>query len=93
MGFSNGNLGGAKANGWNWLPFPSGNTLQALDEHPREGTSILDHIELRAPPALAKVIVALADAIRDPKVIGMDDVRVVIDLNATVVIIIVGTKK
>ena len=44
-----------KANGWNWLSFPSGNTLQAQDERPREGTSILDHIELRAPPALAKV--------------------------------------
>ena len=78
--------------GWNWQPFP-GSGLQAIDGRPREGMTIADHIEVQTPPDLEAAGKALADAIRDPGIIGMDDVRLVVDVRITTMTIIVGSKK
>jgi hypothetical protein len=89
-----------KENGWNWKPFPALG-IQALDGRPSEGTTIVDHIEIQgSSPPFAKATNALANAIRDPNVIGMDDVRVVIGKQEpddpemrNVVNVIVGSKR
>jgi hypothetical protein len=93
--------GTLKELGWDWQPFPGGG-LQAIDGRPREGTTIADHIEIQAPPDLEQVGKALADAITDPGIIGMDtdpgiigmdDVRLVVDARITVMTVIVGSKR
>jgi hypothetical protein len=81
-----------KENGWNWQPFP-GNGLQALDGRPNQGMTIADHIEVQAPPELRAVAMALADALRDHDVIGMEDVRLAVDDRIKAMTIIVGSKK
>jgi hypothetical protein len=79
-------------NGLDWQPFPGGG-LQALDGRPRVGTSILNHIQIDAPKNLEQLAKGLASAIRDPRRIGMDDVRVVISDSPITMTILVGTKR
>jgi hypothetical protein len=67
--------------------------LQPLDGRPKEGMTIADHIEIQASPELRDVATALAGAIRDPGIIGMDDVRLVVDGRIPTMTIIVGSKR
>jgi hypothetical protein len=65
-----------KADGWDWKPFPPPAIgLQALDGRPAQGMTIADHIEIQGAPEMKAVADALADALRDQTVIGMEDVR------------------
>ena len=82
-----------RTNGWEWLPFPGIFALQPLDGRPSSGTTIADHIEIQASPELGQIAKALGDAIRDPGVIGMEDVRVVIQQNIEIINVIVGSKR
>jgi hypothetical protein len=54
--------------------------------------SILDHIQINAPADSMSVARALADAIRDPSIIGMDDVRVE-NVDRPPMAIMVGSKR
>jgi len=84
--------GELKKAGWDWQPFPTPG-LQPIDGRPREGMTIADHIEIQALPGFKDVAAAMADAIRDPDVIGMADVRVVIiDTAPAAIVVIVGSK-
>jgi hypothetical protein len=79
-----------RSNGWDWKPFPGG--MQPIDGSPSEGMTIADHVIVLAPPELRNAAKALVDALADPAVIGMDDVRLNI-VEKTVMTIIVGSKK
>ena len=61
-----------RTGGWKWLPVPDG--LQPIDGNPSEGKTIADHVVVAAPPRLEREAKALAAALTDPTVIGMDDV-------------------
>jgi hypothetical protein len=84
-----------KADGWTWEPcaIASRPSLQAVTGAPAECTTLVDHIEVDAPPDLLPVADALADAIREPDVYGMD--RVWPDPNAKTgaITIMVGSKR
>ncbi|HML06775.1 MAG TPA: hypothetical protein VK430_01440 [Xanthobacteraceae bacterium] len=85
-----------KADGWKWLPCAGGGTgvIKPLDDRPASCTSILDHIEIQTSPDLEKLGPALAEAIREPSIIGMDKVEVIINPNMRQrLVIVVGTKR
>ena len=86
-----------KANGWNWEPCISANG-QALsprtpDARPSSCMSILNTIEIDAPPALEGVANALKGALIEPGVIGMDRVVVLKVPGITAMEIMVGSKR
>jgi hypothetical protein len=84
--------------GWVWRPctnvingsFP----MQPLDGRPASCSTIASGIEIHASPDFEKLAGELADAIREPSVIGMDNVQVILNprLNNRL-IIIVGSKR
>jgi len=86
-----------KAYGWNWASCvdPNGRGLKPLDPDPRPSscTSILDHIQINAPSGLEAAANALAASIREPAIIGMDDVRVEINDKVPTIVIMVGSKR
>jgi len=81
-----------KENGWDWQPFGGGG-LSPLDGRPAAGATIADHMEIQASPENEAVAHSLAAAIRDPAVIGMADVRVVVDQRIKITTVIAGTKR
>lgn len=81
-----------KSDGWNWIPCPGG-TLQPLDPRPASCASILVGVQINAPSDRMDVAHALADAIEDPHVVGMDNVRPVADPNAKIIVIMAGSKR
>lgn len=76
--------------GWNWLPWRGG--LQPLDGRPAESETIADDIEIHVHPGNETVGHALADAIREPGVFGMEDVRVVPADEVGALVLVVGSK-
>jgi hypothetical protein len=83
-----------RAAGWNWEAYDgSGSGMQAIDGSPSEGLTVADHIEIQAPPALGEVAGALAEAIKDPDVMGMERVVLTVDKRVPRMIVIVGSKK
>jgi hypothetical protein len=84
------------AGGWTWRPCAEGGLgrVQPLGDRPASCMTILDHIEIQAPPDLDRLAFALADAIKEPSIIGMDDVRLVSNpkLNNRL-IVMVGSKR
>jgi hypothetical protein len=81
-----------KADGWIWLPCPGG--IDPLDDgRPSSCTSILDHVQINPPVGMDGLANALADAIRDPDTIGMDNVRVDTQHRPITMTIMVGTKR
>jgi hypothetical protein len=77
-----------KMGGWKWLPIPGG--LQPIDGSPSEGQTIADHVDVAAPPKFEREAKALAGALTDPAVLGMDDVRLTIGDDVSTVTVIVG---
>jgi len=86
-----------KSDGWIWVPCvdKDGRGLKPLDPDPLPSscTSILDHLQINAPPSLGVIAKALGDAIKEPGIIGMDDVRVEVTNKVTIMQIMVGTKR
>jgi hypothetical protein len=85
-----------QALGWTWKPCAGGGLgpMQPLDTRPASCLSILDHIEIDVTPESEMFGKALADAIREPSIIGIDDVRVAVRPAANKTIIVyVGTKR
>jgi hypothetical protein len=84
-----------KSDGWTWAPCvdANGKGLKPLDPRPSSCETILVGVQINAPDNLKDAAEALADAIREPSVIGMDDVRVVSDPNATTMMIMAGSKR
>ena len=80
-----------RTGGWNWISVPDG--LRPIDGNPSEGKTIADHVVVAAPPRLEREAKALATALTDPTVIGMDDVRLTIADDVGIMTVIVGTKK
>jgi hypothetical protein len=80
-----------KSDGWDWIPCPGG--LQPLDARPSSCASILVGVQINAPENRLDVANALAEAIREPDVIGVDNVSVVPVPNASTIMIMVGSKR
>jgi glutamine synthetase len=82
--------------GWKWRSCAEGGlgALQPLDGRPASCASILDHIEIQSSPDQEKLASALADAIKEPSIIGMADIRLTPNpkLNNRL-IIMVGSKR
>jgi hypothetical protein len=83
--------------GWDWEPYPSGQGIpvwRSIDPNaPPEGEIMADHIVLVASPELRAVAQALAGALIDPGVIGMETVTVQVDSTAAKLRVIAGTKR
>jgi hypothetical protein len=86
-----------KSQGWTWLPCGGGGSTggpQMAFPSVRGGPTIcvfiLDGIQVNG--ANDAVVNALADAIRDPSVVGMNDVRPVPDAAFPTTVLMVGTK-
>jgi hypothetical protein len=85
-----------KADGWNWQacenPDHTSLSVQRHDK-PSECTSIVDHVEVDAPAGLLLVANALANAIREPGLFGMDRAWPDPSVTPHVMTIIVGSKR
>ncbi len=85
-----------KQNGWNWESFPERQgylVLQPINpEFPREGMTIANRIVLLCPPELHDLAEALAAALKEPNVIGMENVTVLTQPNVQMTVI-VGSKR
>lgn len=85
-----------QANGWDWVPcIAPGAYLKPLppDPSPASCTTIASRIQINAQPSFERAANALRDAIKDPDVIGMDRVEVVINPAISGMAIIVGSKR
>jgi hypothetical protein len=86
-----------RADGWKWEPFPENagyQTWQSSDANdPPEGMTLSSRVVLVVPPALEEVAHALARALTEPSVIGMEDVPVIVNPKATRMNVIAGTKR
>ena len=81
-----------KSDGWNWVPCPGG--VPPLDARPASCMTIAACIEIDAPDSLKPVGNALVAALKDPDVIGMDNVRSSHqNANPSTMIVIVGSKR
>ncbi|MGO9045292.1 MAG: hypothetical protein ACLQFW_00180 [Xanthobacteraceae bacterium] len=68
--------------------------LQARDPSlPSEGKTIADHVVVMAPKGLEEAGKALVNALTDPAVIDMDVGEVQLELNSSVMTIVVGNKR
>ena len=81
-----------KENGWDWKPFPGG--ISPLNgETPAVGETITNRIVIGASAAQADVAEALASALTDLGVIGMEKTTTVIKPENNILVVIVGSKR
>lgn len=80
-----------KSDGWNWVPCPGG--VPPLDARPASCMTIAAGIQIDAPDSLKPVGNALVAALKDPDVIGMDNVQLDQNANPSTMIVIVGSKR
>jgi hypothetical protein len=81
-----------KENGWDWKPFPGG--IAPLNgETPAVGRTITDRIVIGASPALNDMAEALASALTDPAVIGMEKTTTLVKPEYSILFVIVGSKR
>jgi hypothetical protein len=86
-----------KDDGWDWLPFPANagyDIWQPMDPNlPPEGVTLSNRIVLTVPPTLQAVADALAAALTDPEIFGMENPAVIVSEKASKMTVIVGTKR
>lgn len=85
-----------RANGWNWQPFPENSgyiVLRSPYGWPNAGMTVANRIEIHAPPEQYGIAQALANALTDPNVIGMENTLFVPKATANIMTVIVGSKR
>jgi hypothetical protein len=81
-----------KENGWDWRPFPGG--IGPLNgETPAVGQTITNRIVIGASPAQNDMAEALASALTDHGVIGMEKTTTLIKPENNILVVIVGSKR
>jgi hypothetical protein len=86
-----------RSGGWKWEPFPEGAgylVWQPMDpDLPPEGMTISNRFVITVPAAMKPVADILSWALKEPRVIGMEEVPVLVDSRLTRLVLIAGTKR
>jgi hypothetical protein len=81
-----------ESQGWHWLPCVGANALPSAQGKPTSCWTVMEGIQIDGAAESAPVVNALAEALRDPNIVGMGKVTPEIKEAFPTVVIMVGTK-